>query len=99
MNITKGKWITKEGQIYPQETGKTLALIPYYDNTNEEQEANAQLIAEAGTVCNKLNLTPKQLADQRAELLEFVKEMRSRYANSPWIASQCDELITKATNK
>ena len=40
-----------------------------------------------------------ELADQRAELLEFVKEMRSRYANSPWIASQCDELITKATNK
>lgn len=44
---TKGEWITNEGQIYPQETGKTLALIPYFNKDDEEQEANAKLIAAA----------------------------------------------------
>jgi len=44
---TQGAWITKEGQIYPEQTGKTLALIPYFDETNDEQQANAKLIASA----------------------------------------------------
>jgi len=44
---TQGEWIGTDGQIYPEETGKTLALIPYYDKENEEQQANAQLIAAA----------------------------------------------------
>ncbi len=47
MNHTKGTWMAKEGQIYPEETGKTLALIPYFDKDDKEQEANAKLIAAA----------------------------------------------------
>ena len=47
MKHTEGTWITKDGQIYPQETGKTLALIPYFDKDDKEQEANARLIAAA----------------------------------------------------
>lgn len=46
-NHTQGNWITNEGQVYPQETGKTLALIPYFNKEDKEQEANAQLIAAA----------------------------------------------------
>lgn len=45
--FTGGEWYAKEGQIYPLETGKTLALIPYFDPENEEQQANARLIAES----------------------------------------------------
>ncbi len=44
---TPGTWQAKDGQIYPTETGKTLALIPYYDKDNREQEANSKLIAAA----------------------------------------------------
>jgi len=44
---TKGNWFAHDGQIYPEETGKTLALIPYFDKENEEQQANAYLIAAA----------------------------------------------------
>lgn len=33
-------------------------------------ESNAALIAEAGTVANETGLSPRQLADQRAELLD-----------------------------
>lgn len=46
-NHTPGTWYAKEGQIYPIETGKPLALIPYFDAENKEQEANAKLIAAA----------------------------------------------------
>jgi hypothetical protein len=44
---TEGNWHSHDGQIYPQETGKTLALIPYFDKESEEQQANAKLIAAA----------------------------------------------------
>lgn len=44
---TAGNWIAKDGQIYTQETGKTLALIPYFDKDNEEDQANQKLMAAA----------------------------------------------------
>ena len=44
---TKGDWHAHDGQIYPEETGKTLALIPYWDKEDKEKEANAMLIAAA----------------------------------------------------
>ena len=47
MKHTQGEWIANDGQIYPQETGKTLALIPYYDEEDKEQQANARLMAAA----------------------------------------------------
>lgn len=45
--FTEGEWYAKEGQIYPLETGKTLATIPYFDENDLEQKANAQLISAA----------------------------------------------------
>ena len=59
MKHTEGTWITKDGQIYPQETGKTLALIPYYDKDNEEQEANAKLLAAAPDLLKALQYAIK----------------------------------------
>lgn len=53
---TKGEWITNEGQIYPAETGKTLALIPYFDKENEEDNANAKLIAAAPELLDALKI-------------------------------------------
>jgi len=38
-----------------------------------EDKANAKLIAEAGTVTNECGLTPRQLLEQRNELLEAAK--------------------------
>ena len=46
-NYTKGEWMAKEGQIYATGTGGTLALIPYFDEENKEEMANAQLISAA----------------------------------------------------
>jgi len=41
---TTGDWYAKDGQIVAQDTGKTLAVIPYYDS-EDEQIANANLMA------------------------------------------------------
>ena len=44
---TQGDWYAQEGQIVVQDTGKTLAVIPYYDGDNKEESANANLMAAA----------------------------------------------------
>lgn len=56
MNLkhTPGDWHAKDGQIYPTETGKTLALVPCYDKEDQEQEANAKLIAAAPDLLDAL---------------------------------------------
>jgi hypothetical protein len=63
MNHTKEEWIAKDGQIYPQETGKTLALIPYFDEGNEEHEANQKLIAAAPDLLEALMKIRNELWD------------------------------------
>ena len=44
------------------------------DDPVAERDANTRLIAEAGTVLHETGLTPRQLAEQRAELLEALKK-------------------------
>ena len=51
---TQGNWHTNDGQIYTEETGKTLALIPYFDKENEEMKANSKLIASAPNLLKAL---------------------------------------------
>jgi hypothetical protein len=57
---TKGEWIAKDGQIYLQETGITLGLIVYYDESNEEHKANEQLIAAAPKMLEALEFAYSQ---------------------------------------
>jgi hypothetical protein len=58
---TQGNWNANEGQIYPQETGKTLALIPYFDKENEEMKANSKLIASAPELLKALQTIQSNL--------------------------------------
>jgi hypothetical protein len=79
---TSGKWHAKDGQIYPTETGKTLAIIPYYDKDNREQEANAKLIAAASEllqmVYDLMNCI-KRLTDSDLELHQEDKDKEAQW--------------------
>jgi hypothetical protein len=69
MKHTKGTWIGKEGAIYTEEKGKTLALIPYFDDKNEEKTANLKLMAAAPEL-----LTALQYAIKFIKLCPKLKE-------------------------
>lgn len=49
-----GEWYAKNGQIVQSNTGRTLAVIPYFDSRNDEQKANQELMAMAPTFLNAL---------------------------------------------
>ena len=44
---TKTPWDGKEGQIYSEGDGKTIVYIPYYDEDNKRDRANAAFICQA----------------------------------------------------
>jgi len=64
---TKGEWYAKDGQIYPTETGKTLAVIPYFNKEDKEQDANQKLIAAAPDLLQALDNLIDTLAEQLTE--------------------------------
>ena len=61
------------GGLYIQQCGGGRVVICEMDATTENRQSNADLIAEAGTVANETGLTPRQLADQRGELLAALR--------------------------
>lgn len=92
--ITKVHVWEKEGQIYKDSDGQTIVLIPYYNKDNTEQQANAELITEAFNVTNECGLTPRQLLEQRNELLDALKELYELTYN--WSNDKEDETLVKA---
>jgi hypothetical protein len=72
---TKGAWEQCDPGAYSDFDGDSVVIlgddrrICVVQGSHSEAIANAALIAEAGTVANKTGVTPRQLADQRAELL------------------------------
>ncbi len=71
-HITKGEWIAEFGNVL---TAKRLIAncIGNGSSIVNEDRANAELIAEAGTVTNECGLSPRQLKEQRDEVLEALK--------------------------
>lgn len=78
--ITPGVWVAqKDPNAISRDDwciGVEGAPIDYVATCSER---DAHLIAEAGTVANETGLTPQQLADQRAELLEALRQIVTRY--------------------
>ena len=75
MKNTKGIWKIEQPRediayrrLYADQI--VIAYIELFGPNPREYEANAKLIAEAGTVANETGFTPRQLADQKAKLLE-----------------------------
>ena len=71
---TPGPWTACgwRGLVVNAASGATIVACPgaSLGANADEHEANARLIAEAGTVATETGRTPRQLADDRAALLE-----------------------------
>jgi hypothetical protein len=79
---SKGEWIVDESnpqlvavEVEGDEAYQYIAntdCTEWSATTRSDKEiyANASLIAEAGTVASETGLSPRQLAEQRAELLQ-----------------------------
>ena len=75
--------------------------------TTSRREANARLIAEAGTVANETGKTPRQLADENKELLEALQEIKKgegaynmdKYEHANNTIENMKSLATQAINK
>lgn len=68
-----GEWYAKDGQIVQSNTGRTLAVIPYFDSRNNEQKANQDLMAMAPTFLNVLTEVQhniEEMMDGDAEINE-----------------------------
>lgn len=78
----------------------------YMGMPGSEQFANAELIAEAGTVYHETGLTPRELLEQRDELtksliecLDGVLELNGEFQES-WddVIKKAQSIIAKTTN-
>lgn len=68
-----GTWYAKDGQIVQSNTGRTLAVIPYFDSLNDEQKANQELMTMAPTFLNVLEEVQRnieEMMDGDAEINE-----------------------------
>lgn len=76
--ISKGKWeISNPAKglfnIFEKSRGSICMITSQSAQEMPEDFDNAKLIAEAGTVANETGYTPRQLADQKADLLDALK--------------------------
>lgn len=84
LTITKGSWTVKWHNGLAHVFSANLMSICRIDNCfdKETADANAQLIAEAGTVANQCGLTPKELLEQRDALVKYAKALLENQLNS-----------------
>ena len=103
---TPGPWnVCKDGSLGSVESasGKMVAQaqqITAPAGLDMERLANARLIAEAGTVAHETGLTPRQLAEQRAELLEALQDLVAQVDDHSWLTCEmaaARAAIAKAT--
>lgn len=84
---------------------KWLGLATVYGNEDMPEEgeevglANANLIAESFNVAHETGLTPRQLADQRAELLEAAQFAYSVFRGVGWEKDAAAISLSKAIAK
>ena len=89
--ITKGNWDLMDGGftryrskpnlITVYATNSDLEMIcdvkrdDILHHRNQDFKANAELIAEAGTITNQCGFSPKELLEQRDELLKVLEDL------------------------
>jgi hypothetical protein len=99
LGITKGEWKQShrkipndpEGmystQVYDR-NGKTIATLAWYsvqkgNVITTTREANAILIADAGTTANKCGMLPSELLERYNEAIEVLEEIKKVIKHHP----------------
>lgn len=99
--ISKGEWIlNRDNTITATHDRVLIAQICSAGNNEIAQQANAQLIIEAGNVANETGKTPRQLAEENKELLEALQyaiKTIEAFALHPSIVIKAQNAIKKAT--
>lgn len=82
--VTPGPWeavgnLVRSPMHQPDGLPRGVQIVECMDGYSqpftEEAKANARLIAEAGTVHHETGLTPRQLVEQRAELVAAIEAL------------------------
>lgn len=81
---TEGKWVLKEWgdstKVQALERAPTFPIVREVAIfIGGQQKENAMLTQEAGTVYHETGLTPRQLAEQRDELLAMLDVMCDKF--------------------
>ncbi len=83
LRITKGEWKYRDhfsdGIIETEET--IIGHLMKWGSPEDELQANALLIADAGNTAQKCGLLPSELLQQRDELREALAEQKRLYFN------------------
>jgi hypothetical protein len=70
---TPGPWYSSGTDVKPLGNRPFICWTGTPERYLDEARANAALIAEAGTVFHETGLTPRQLLEQRDELVELLE--------------------------
>jgi len=109
LDITSGEWkyrnqVVNNGSFFRVD-GDTEKVSNIVTRNSDKAEANAKLIADAGTTYNKCQTLPSQLLSQNNELLECLEKTFEWLHNdqvyslkNPYI-NQLESLIQKLTVK
>jgi len=106
---TKGEWCVN-GKKYPTIVSKnnnkniivtysTIATVNSTFRTIEESQANAKLIADAGTTINKCGLMPSELLEHRNDLLEALIKLTSNAGLQKYVSDNKNTLLSESFNK
>ena len=102
LKITKGVWRNPEGTTFITCGSKQMIDYAGYKTTEEEDDANAQLIIDAGNTIQSCGLLPSQLLKQNNEMRAFLNKINNDYEafsdlNSHGYGEELEKLI-ESTN-
>jgi len=96
--ITQGPVTSEGGTLYIKQSPSGMLTYKAYVGTSD----NAELIAEAFNVTHETGRTPRQLADERAELIAKLRDMfnisthpKSTKEEIRMIAREAAQLLTR----
>lgn len=80
LKITPGEWKARKIAIHyaVESAERRITTVRFITGPNLDSKDDAAFIAEAGTVANETGLMPREMKEQRGELLTCLIEVEAR---------------------